>query len=358
MFEPVPFSRISYAEIPDILTDKSESEIMKELKAILSPVYNSSIVFDNVYYSKLDNIDEFNNLKDKSYIFRYIKRYGESFSDTNPNDLIIVYSPSFDSDSEILYKRAHDLNWNMIADESTDIESGLIFMYVFTEKQNAVYKTIQQNLIEIAHAEGIISEEEYTKNMTDEEKVEYLKQEDGPTIIYYVSYGIMGEKAIEDLGNIIISLKDYISTMNDIIEIRSIIANNKQVRDEQVLIFAFSLMGNPLDGIDPESFIDNSLADNLSDQEDPIGTGLGFYCNRITYRFNDKERVYDSWQNIDICADEKSTEHLAKSIIADHEGLTEEELAEVEIINVELLSSGSFDSLSDIEEDDDDNEEI
>jgi len=348
MFEPIPFSRVSYDEIPAILADKSQSDIeMDELKFILSPVYNSGIEFDNVYYCKLDNIDEFNSLEDKSYIFKYIKKYGEELSASNPEDLVIVFSSSFDNESENLYQRAHDLNWNMIADESTDIESGVIFMYVFTEKQTAIYKAIEKNLIEIAHAEGLISEEEYTKDMTDEEKSEYLKQNGDSPVIYYVSYGIMGDKGLE---NIVISLKGYISDINDIAAVRSVIAKNKNVDDNKIFIFGFSIFGNP--STEESEMEDIEDYNEEYDNQDTIGPKLGFFCNRITYRINGEERVYDSWQNIDLCSDEKTTEHFAKSIIANQEGLTEEELANVEIIDVELLSSGTFGEYPNIDDED------
>lgn len=364
-FENIKFDKISYPEIADILADHSSAR-MEELKSAIAPVYDSGIEFDNIYYLNLDDLSDFDALEDKSYVFKYLKKYGEELSSsngTNGNDIIIVFSHKFDDKAENLYQRAYDLNWVMIADENMNDDSPLVFMYVFTQKQTAVYKVIEAKLLEILKDSGLVPAEDqqtskYGEGMTDSDKMKYL-QSDGNTILYYVAYCVMGEKSIEAMENMIISLASYINTIEDIAYIRSVIAEKKQCTEDRIYIFSFSIMGHPLGQEEPDDNYNyqDEVADNNLNTPNKMNNDISVYVNRITYRINGgEEKIYDSYQNIDLSSDEASKYHLAESVIVEEENLSEEDAASIEIISVELL--GSYNDYDYEEKDDDDDDEV
>lgn len=337
-FDNIQFDRISSSEIDIVLNSESYSS---DIHDILRPIKNTEVPITGVQYLNLDEIDKFITLDPlRNDVFELLEPNMEEITKLRASDIFVIYSHKFDIESDVFIK-ASEKSWSMIADEKYTNDSATIFMYCKSLIQQKVYSLIKDRMLEFINAKELEDESFDEQNATDDEKMKYLKN--NSKIMYYVAYAVMSDTGIDAMQNMIISVRDYISTIEDIASLRTVISEKTQAPEDKIYIFSFSIMGNPIEDDDYEES-DNDISTNT----------LSMFVNRITYKLNGEIKEYDSYQNIDLSSDEATKLHLAKSIIIEEENLTPEEAEYLEIINIELLGDGDYSDRDDYDDTEDD----
>ena len=167
----------------------------------------------------------------------------------------------------------------------------------------------------------------------------------------------------------IFSLNDFISSIDDIATVRHVIAERRGVKDEEIYLFGFSLMGSPVpvtpvynEEEDPESQVDyEKTVYNNSSEKYSMSSKISFNVNRIVYTLDGVRKFYDSYQDVDLCTDFASRNHLAESIIMEQEGLTDADTFDLKILSVtnitdEAIGKRNADNLFGDDDNDDDSE--
>lgn len=304
----INFDVVSYDEIRDILESRDPS--YSSIKDVIRPLFNAGKEFSKIYFLEINN-SSFNDLQEA----------GKELSEKDKESLVVVYTNDNNFVNENVLNEALRSGWVMYADEDINDNSPITFMLLKTELQEDIYNVLHAKMLEFINSND-------------------LKDNDNEIIgkiPYYISYAFIdkssGSSVLTSLRYIVANFERPINDISDINEIYDKIAEVEKVDRESLFIFGFSKLGDS-SVPSPDQF--DYEEDKNPDQTDDSMNGdtMVFYCNRITYRLNGEEKIYDSYQNIDLCADEATRLLYAKSIIVQEENLTPEEAEELEILDV------------------------
>lgn len=324
------FDVVSYDEVTDILNSKDQS--YKILKDILSPIFNIGEEFSKLYFLDMDDVrtDRKSSKETYSEIFKKFVDDAEKLSDNDENCIVVLYAQTIDMTDKDAFETAVKTNWFLYADSETDDDSPLTFMYTKTELQKKIHNILYNDMLDLLNRQGVMD-----NNM--------LPTMEDYKIPYYISYTIFekvdksGATAMRALKYIFVNFERPISNSDDIRAIIEKIAENEGVDPECIFIFGISRLGEDAVDYNNEDLDEMEYFGDEDDDNAPALNTMPFFHNCITYRLNGEEKTYDSYQNIDISADEFTKIHLAKSIIIEEENLTPEEAEELEILGIDII---------------------